>query len=112
MPAVAAAVAALGERVGEGDDLRACASMVAEATHASADALPPVLLMRLMVAATKSLAVAQTVDIVVAAAAVSLHAICMDAISKLLLAAAKTNGGTGGVGVKRLIERVPAPSCS
>lgn len=103
-PAVVAVVAALGERGVEGKDMQACAAFVAEAPHASLEALPPPALLRLMVAATKSAALAETaLDVVAAAASVILQAFGMDDTSKLLLAAAKTKGG--GEGVSSLFSR-------
>jgi len=70
------------------------------------EALPPALLLRLMVAATKSTAVAETtLDAVASAVSVVLGGYSMDDTSKLLLAAAKAKGGSGGEGVRRLYER-------
>lgn len=105
-PAVAAAVAALGERGVEGDDMRVCAGFLASAPHESLEELPPAALLRLMVAATKSAVVAETaLDTVAATASVILQAFGMDEASKLLLAAAKAKGGADGAGVKSLYSR-------
>lgn len=104
--AVAAVVAALGERGLEGDGMRACAPLVTKALRGSLEALPPAIVLRLMVAATKSATLAElALDAIAEAASVILQAFSMDDASKLLLAVAKAKGGAGGAGVANLYSR-------
>eukprot|EP00931_Biecheleriopsis_adriatica_P007380 TRINITY_DN108670_c0_g1_i1.p1 TRINITY_DN108670_c0_g1~~TRINITY_DN108670_c0_g1_i1.p1 ORF type:complete len:981 (-),score=222.15 TRINITY_DN108670_c0_g1_i1:17-2959(-) len=103
--AIAGVVSALGERSVEGDEMRACVRLLTDTPNAMSEGLPPQALMRVMVAATKSAAVAEVaLDGVAAAASVVLHSFGMDDISKLLLAVSKAKSA-GGAGVSNLYNR-------
>lgn len=103
--AVASILASLGERGIEGDDIRACAAYLGK-ERAELEALPPSLLLRLTVAATKSQDVAEkSLSAVAAAAAITLPGWTVDDAAKLLLAVAKAKGGVGGDGVSSLHTR-------
>lgn len=102
---VASVVATLGERGEDGQDLGACAAFLGSSPLAL-ESLPPSLLLRLIVAATKSPVVADgIVDPVSAAAAVTLPSWNMDDVSKLLLAAIKTKNATDSSSVCELFRR-------
>jgi len=102
---IAAVVAGLGELGVEGSDVRDCAAFVGR-EPSLLEGLPPGLMLRLTVAATKSTAIAEEVlDAVAAAAAITLPGWTTDDASKLLLAVAKAKGGLGGEGVHRLYSR-------
>eukprot|EP00927_Polykrikos_kofoidii_P059603 TRINITY_DN54749_c0_g1_i1.p1 TRINITY_DN54749_c0_g1~~TRINITY_DN54749_c0_g1_i1.p1 ORF type:complete len:945 (-),score=192.98 TRINITY_DN54749_c0_g1_i1:99-2849(-) len=93
----ASAVAALGERGIEDQDIAVCASIVGD-LRTKLDALPAPTLLRLTVAATKSTAVADSsfFGATALAAAATLHTWSMDDVSKLLLAATKAKRAGGG----------------
>eukprot|EP00931_Biecheleriopsis_adriatica_P062473 TRINITY_DN37661_c0_g1_i1.p1 TRINITY_DN37661_c0_g1~~TRINITY_DN37661_c0_g1_i1.p1 ORF type:complete len:1263 (-),score=351.72 TRINITY_DN37661_c0_g1_i1:122-3910(-) len=104
---VASIISGLGEKGIEGDDLEVCSAFLGRPSNRqSLEELPPVLLLRLTVAATKSMAVAQAaLNQVASASSLVLNAFSMDDVSKLLLAVAKARCGTTGAGVKLLYER-------
>lgn len=89
----ASLVAAVGEHGGEGDYLKSCAEALEERELAF---LPPALLVRLSVAAAKSVAVAEgALGVTCKGATASMGSVewSLDDVSKLLLAASKPKGG-------------------
>merc|ERR1719215_2367083 len=89
----------------DSEEFRTCSGLVGSAST-NLEALPPTVLLRLCVAATKSPCIAETtLDAVAGAAALTLPAWSADDASKLLLAVAKAKKGLAGTGTVSLYGR-------
>merc|ERR1719401_369129 len=102
---MASAIAGLGDK-GEGDEVKACASLLGKVPVQMLEGLPQDILVRLATASTKSGAVAEAVlGLVAAASAATLSAWNLDDVSKLLLALAKAKAATDSSSVANLYGR-------